>query len=214
MAAHIHDALAQVRRLQGLIIERHLFRGYSGKARLASGCVALAGAVVLSSGRVPATPSAHLAGWGVVLALGVAINYASLAYWFLFDPDVRRNPRMLAPALDAVPALAAGAALSAALVAAGRHELLFGAWLCLYGLAQTAYRRTLPPGIHSVGLGYVAAGMLLLLPGAADFMNPWPAALAFFAGETAGGLVLMRNRMADVHDVHNARAGDSRESTP
>ena len=64
IAHHIHDALAQVRVLQEFIIERNLFKGYSGKARILAGLTALGGAWVLGSGWVPADPWMHLAGWG------------------------------------------------------------------------------------------------------------------------------------------------------
>ena len=48
IANHIHDALAQVRTLQELILEKRIFKGYSGKARIAAGTLALACAVILA----------------------------------------------------------------------------------------------------------------------------------------------------------------------
>lgn len=193
IASHIHDALAQVRRLQELILEKRLFKGYSGKARIASGVVAIVGATVLSSGRMPGDPLAHLAGWGVVLAIGVIVNYAALGWWAVSNPEVRRNPLMLKPAIDAVPALGVGAALSVALVLCREYQLLFGTWMCLYGLAQVAYRQSLPAGIYLVGLCYIVCGALCLLWSDIPFTNPWPMGIVFFAGETAGGVVLMMN---------------------
>ena len=193
IAHHIHDALAQVRTLQEFIIERNVFKGYSGKARVFSGVVALAGAAVLASGRLPATPWAHLAGWAVVLAVGVSSNYAALIYWFLFDAKVRRNPLMLKPALDAIPALAIGALLSLALIVHKQFDLLFGVWMCLYGLAQVAYRHSLPKGIYAVGLFYLACGAGCLLAPRITFQNPWPMGIVFFVGEFAGGAILIQD---------------------
>jgi hypothetical protein len=193
IANHIHDALAQVRKLQEFILERRLFKGYSGRARVGSGCVAMAGAIVLGSGRVPAEPFAHLLGWGAVVAVGIGINYACLLYWFLFNPEVRGNPVMLKPALDAVPALAVGGVLTVAFSIAGAWDLLPGMWMCLYGLAQVAYRQSLPSGIYVVGIGYITCGtacLALQLP----FLNPWPMGIVFLAGELAGGVVLMTYR--------------------
>ena len=43
IANHIHDALGQVRRLQGLILDKRRFTGYSGAARMLGGCSALVG---------------------------------------------------------------------------------------------------------------------------------------------------------------------------
>jgi len=193
IADHIHDALSQVSRIQELILRKKLFRGYSGKARMACGVAALAGAAILSSGLISPAPEAQLAGWGVVLLIGLVVNYAALAYWFLFNADVRRNPIMLKPAIDAVPALAVGAILSVALIVAGEYRFLFGTWMCMYGLAQVAYRQSLPKGIYLVGLCYIFCGTYCLLSPAVSFVNPWPMGIVFFLGEVAGGVILMIN---------------------
>lgn len=196
VAHHIHDALGQVRRLQELILDKAMFRGYSGSARVLSGLIALVTAAVLSTALVPRTENAHLAGWGIALSLALILNYGALAKWFLFSPETRRDPRMLKPAVDALPALAVGATLSVALVVAGQHRLLFGTWMSLYGLAQTAYRKSLPPGIYGVGLVYILCGLLCLLMPAMSFLNPWPMGFIFFAGELAGGVILRHNAVA------------------
>jgi hypothetical protein len=199
IAAHIHDALAQVRRLQTLVLDRSLFEGYSGKARLLCGALALAAALALSSRCVPPRPDAHLLGWAIALGVALVLNYGSLAWWFLFDPRVRRNPRLLKPAIDAVPALAAGAALSLSLILSAEYDLLFGVWMSLYGLAQVAYRQSLPRGIYWVGLAYLLCGSVCLLLPSISFLNPWPMAAVFFLGETAGGFILIKheNRARD-----------------
>ena len=194
IAAHIHDALAQVRRLQDLILRKRLFEGYSGKARILSGSAALAASALMASGFYPATPAAHLAGWAAVLAVALALNYGALARWYFGDPRVRAEPALLKPALDALPALAVGGALTVALVAAGQHRLLFGAWMSLFGLAHLAYKQSLPGENYAVGLFYVAAGTVCLLWPRLTFLNPWPMGLVFFAGELAGGLVLIKHR--------------------
>ena len=116
IASHIHDALAQVRTLQEFIIEKNLFKGYSGKARILSGFCAVACASILGSDLVQPNPWHHLAGWGIVLVAGVFANYAALLYWFLFDREVKRNPLMLKPAIDAIPAMAVGGVLSLVIV--------------------------------------------------------------------------------------------------
>ena len=194
IAHHVHDALAQVRRLQELVLARSLFRGYSGRARILSGLTAVAAAAVLASPWVPREERAHLAGWGLALAVAVALNYGALAWWFLFDPTVRRNPRLLKPALDAIPALLVGAVLSAALVVAGHYRLLAGVWMSLYGLSQVAYRQSLPAGIYRVGLLYILCGTACLLIPAVAFTNPWPMGLTFLFGELAGGVVLLNEQ--------------------
>ena len=98
---------------------------------------------------------------------------------------------MIRPAVDAIPALAVGAVLSMAAIMAGLFGFLFGIWMCLYGLAQVAYRQSLPRGIYTVGVAYIFCGFccLWLQP---PFTNPWPMGLTFFLGETAGGMSLLR----------------------
>lgn len=193
VAHHVHDALNQVRRLQELVLDKKMFKGYSGGARVLSGLVALVTAGILSAAPVPRTTTAHLAGWGMALTLALLLNYGALAKWFLFNPEVRRDPRMLKPAIDALPALAVGAVLSAALAMAGQYQFLVGVWMSLYGLAQTAYRKSLPPGIYGVGLVYILCGLICLLMPGLSFLNPWPMGLIFFAGELAGGVILRQN---------------------
>ncbi len=109
IASHVHDALDQVRRLQSLVMERKNFRGYSGRGRIFGGLAALCGAVVMSlPGVLAASDNARLAGWGVVLALGLLLNYGSLIHWFLYSPEARRSLDRLVPAFDALPALGMG----------------------------------------------------------------------------------------------------------
>jgi hypothetical protein len=191
IANHIHDALAQVRTLQEFIIEKNLFKGYSGKARILSGFCALAGASLLSSDFIAPNPWHHLAGWTVVLIAGVMTNYAALLYWFLFDREVKRNPLMLKPAIDAIPALAVGGVLSLVLVLRHQFDMLPGTWMSLYGLAQVAYRNSLPKGIYRTGLFYIVCGAACLMSHHIQFANPWPMGLVFFAGEIAGGCILL-----------------------
>jgi hypothetical protein len=193
IANHIHDALAQVGKLQEFILERNRFKGYSGTARLASGMLVLCGAWIMDSAPFPRAPQAHLLGWTGVLAVGLTINYGALIYWFLFDREVRRNPLMLKPALDAIPPLAVGALFGLALILRQQYDMLFGACLCLYGLAQVAYRRSLPGGIYWIGLAYVTTGAAFLFDHRIVFTEPWPMAIALCVGELAGGLLLVRD---------------------
>jgi len=197
IANHIHDAIGQVRRMQELVLARQRFKGYSGKARMAGGVFAIAGALVLSRPCFPVTPPAHLAGWGGVLAIALLLNYGGLALWFLGNPQLRRNFMQLKPATDALPALAMGAVFSLALVLHEQYDLLFGAWMCLYGLVHVAYRQSLPSIHYTVGIFYMLSGAGCLLAPGLCFTNPWPMGIVFGLGELAGGFILYRNRLED-----------------
>ena len=193
VANHIHDALAQVRRMQEIILERRSFRGYSGTARMAGATATLAGALIMSSARFPKSDLWHLAGWAVVLGAALVLNYGALGFWFLFNPRVKRSAAMLVPAVDALPALAMGALMSVGLVLKGHYDLLFGTWMILYGLGHVSYRQSLPPANYAVGAFYMVCGVACFIWPGIEFTNPFPMGLVFFTGELAGGYVLYRN---------------------
>jgi hypothetical protein len=197
IANHIHDALSQVRKLQEFILEKKNFRGYSGTARMTGGFAALMGTLILASGTVPKSPLAQLTGWGVVLLAALAINYGALVFWFFFDPEAKGELLKLMPALDAIPALAVGAVLSLAVSLQGQYQFLFGIWMCLYGLVHVVYRHSLPKANYAVGVFYMLCGTYCLFDPRISFVNPWPMGLVFFIGESAGGLILYRNRMKE-----------------
>jgi hypothetical protein len=193
IANHIHDALGQVDQLRSLILERRRFGGYSGTARMLGGLFALMSAVVLA--RVPGLQQfdLQLVGWGVVLAAGLALNYGFLAWWFLRNHFGSRRWQVLMPTLELFPALALGGVFTVALVMRGDYDLLFGTWMCFFGLAHMGYRHSLPRGILFVGLYYQVAGACCLVLPQISFLNPLPMGVIFFAGEMVGGWILRSN---------------------
>ena len=210
IAHHIHDALAQVKQLQALILEKRLFRGYSGIGRMAGGLVALAGMIVMATPRFPSAPNAHLLGWLTVLIIALAINYGMLMLWFSTIPASRRSIRELMPAIDAIPALAIGAVFSLALVMHGFYDLLFGAWMCLYGLVHMPYRNSLPFANYLVGIFYLLCGAIMLLWPGASFTNPYPMGLVFGFGELGGGFVLYQLNKETVLEQEEETEHDSK----
>ncbi len=190
IARHIHHALAQVQELQQKVLEKQRFKGYSGRARAIDGTVALAATLVMASRHFPKHFLPHFLGWAVVFTMAVTINYGALIYWFLFDPTVKRDYRRLKPVFDIIPPLFVGGVLTLALVMRGHYDLLFGTWMCLFGLANIATRHVLPRAITLVGMAYVFSGTTCLLSPGIEFTNPWPLGMVFFLGEWAGGLVI------------------------
>ncbi|MBN1268752.1 MAG: hypothetical protein JXB04_04130 [Kiritimatiellae bacterium] len=190
LTQHLKDALAQVRQLQQAVLERQRFRGYSGPARIASGSLALLAAIAMASPLYPATTRAHVLGWGGVFIVALLLNTIALLYWFLYNPNVKHDPRKLLPLFDSIPAIIVGAALTFTLILHGWHEYLFGVWMCMFGLSNLASRYVLPRPIILVGLFYIACGVGWLVTPNASFLNPLPMGFVFFAGEWAGGLIL------------------------
>ena len=193
IANHIHDALDQVDRLRRFVLEKKNFQGYSGKARIAGGVVAILGSFAIYAYHLPDDPYRHFYAWCGVLAIALVLNYGALLLWFLRDSAAKREIMNLLPAFDAVPALAVGACVTVALPLRGDFSLLVPLWMFLYGLVHIPYRLNLPKHIYLVGLFYIACGAgLLFFP--QPFTNPWPMGVVFCIGEVAGGVVLMKNR--------------------
>lgn len=190
IAHHIHDALAQVRQLQHVVIERLRFKGFSGPTRAVSGLLALLMAAALSSSLYPKTTEAHLVGWISVLGVSLLLNAGALLYWFWTDPIVNRDIRRLGPVLDIIPPLTVGALLTAVFILHGLHRYLFGIWMCMFGLSNLASRYVLPGSICIVGIFYIGCGTLWLLAPGVSFLNPWPMGVVFCAGEWVGGMIL------------------------
>ena len=185
----VDEALEQVRRMQAAVRDRLRFRGFSGRARMAGGFVALAGATVLARLDLPAAPHPHLVGWALVLVLAAGLNYGALLFWMASAGRWRRPAEWL-PALESLPPLAVGGVVSLALVGAGQYDLLPGIWMLCYGLVHMAYRRNLPRGVYAVGFFYLAAGAACLLAPGVCFTDPRPMGVVFGLGEIAGGLAL------------------------
>lgn len=197
VATHVHDAIRQVRELRRRVLESERFTGYSGRTRAVGGTGALAAAWIMSLPGFPPAVKTHLAGWALVVALAVVANYSALLAWFLFTPGLRRDVRRLIPTVDAFPPLIVGGLFTLVLARMGLFDLLFGVWMCCYGLANLSSRRVLPRAIWPVGIYYIACGaVFLFLPGV-SFLRPWPMGLVFFVGEWAGGFVFHFNRMPD-----------------
>jgi len=195
IANHIHDALAQVRQLRDLVLEKRMFFGYSGRARMVGGAAALVGALVMSLPSYPSGRVAHLAGWSAVLLAALIANYGALALWTFSRRKPRHGLSELAPAVEALPALAIGAVASVALVVHDQFHLLFGTWMSFYGLVHVVYRVSLPRANYGVGVFYMVSGAACLLHPALKFTNPWPMGLVFFVGESLGGIILCRHRL-------------------
>lgn len=189
IAHHIHHALAQVQELQQRILEKQRFRGYSGRARMVGGVLALLAAIALATPSVPPTPAIHLGVWGALLALALTLNFGSVFYRLIVVPGGDWDVRRLRPVIDTLPPMFVGAIVSVALVSHGQFNLLFGTWMCLFSLSHFATRQVLPAQMTLVGGFYLACGTVCLLLPIGSFVNPWPMGLVFFVGEGAGGLL-------------------------
>ncbi|NQV32675.1 MAG: hypothetical protein HQ515_08280 [Phycisphaeraceae bacterium] len=197
IASHIHHALAQVQELKVRVLNSQQFTGYSGRCRAVGGTIALCTPLVLGATWFPQTTTAHLWAWALVSCCAILANYSAVLYWFLFHSDVERDIRRLMPTVDAFPSLGVGGILTGALIRNGQHDLLFGMWMCLYGLTNLSARYTLPKALWPLGVFYIACGATCLCVPWVSFTSPWPMGLVFGVGELAGGFIFHRNRIAN-----------------
>lgn len=192
MASHVHQALAQVRAIHRHMLEKQRFKGYSGRARAASGCVALLGALWLAE-HPALSPRSRLVTWVVVAWISITINYGAVLAWYVSDPAGERRASRLKPLAEIFPALLAGGLLTWVFARDGQQQYFPGAWMLLFGVANCASRHTVPRPIVWIGAFYLVAGAgALLVPRWEGLANPWPMGMVFFAGEWAAGLIMHR----------------------
>jgi hypothetical protein len=192
-ANNVHDALAQIKQLQGFILGKKNFSGYLWQTKIAGGAVVLLGVLIINSPCCPETVTAHLSVWAVIILAAMLINYGGLFYWFFYDKDSRRQWKRLLPAVDMLPEIVVGAVFTAIIIKNQQYDMLMGVWLCLYGLVHVSYRQALPKGSYIVGLFYIICGAFFLFQHV-QFTNPLPAGIIIFAGETMCGISLYKNR--------------------
>jgi hypothetical protein len=133
------------------------FTAVPGWGGVAMGATALIAAMVAAQ---QATPRRWLAVWLAEAAVAFAIGLWAITF------KARRAGLPLASqparrfALGLVPPFAAGAVLTAALVGAGRIDLLPGVWLLLYGAGVASGGAHSVPAVPAMGLAFMALGTL------------------------------------------------------
>lgn len=191
MQDQVSQALLQVRQLRARVIEGKIFQGYSGKARILGGVVAILGCLVMSLPFYPASVKAHVVGWGVVCIVAAAFNYLSLFAWYRRLPEEDREILQLKPAIDALPVFTVGGILTLVCLQVGQAGMLFGVWMLIFGLVNTASRSQLPSALWWLGWYYIVCGIYYLLVfSVRDFLQPWPMGIVFAVGEVCGGVIL------------------------
>jgi hypothetical protein len=164
--------------------------------------VAVSGALALVAGAlqriVHPEPLGFVLLWSAAAALGFGINFYVVARTYGASPRHWERSLAFAALLDLIPAIAAGALLTVAMLLTNRVELLPGLWMILFGTGVMASRRHVPRACAWIAVAYLLAGTatLLFLPGGvvlrADVM-----AGAFGLGQFLLALVLSRGVLAE-----------------
>ncbi len=184
----LRQAVREVRDLRKNILEKQLFRGYSGRARALGGCLALLAAVLATVLPIELGYSSLFLMWGGVFVCAVAVNYGALGFWLLRGSNYRDTD--LSIVLEVLPVWIVGGLLTLALWKNYQFDLLYGCWMSLFGLAQTVTRRRLPKQILRVGIWYMGWGSLCLAFAGGLFMQPLVMGIVFFVGEFWAGLIM------------------------
>jgi hypothetical protein len=164
------------------------FTAVPGRGGVGMGAIGLAAAVIASN---QAAPRAWLLTWIVAAAAAAAVGLYSMwrkaqaAGMPLWSAAGRRFAQAF------VPALAAGAALTAAAALEGRESHLPGTWLLLYGAAVIAAASASVRVLTAFGGALMTLGVAALaLPPA---FGTWCLALGFGVLHIVFGFIIARN---------------------
>jgi len=184
----VRQALQEVRHLRRNILEKQLFRGYSGRARALGGLIALLAGLLGQTLLAGGGDRALFLLWGSVFALAFAANYGAVLAWLSRQPKHRRTE--VSFVMEVVPVWIVGGILTLALWHQGAVDLLYGSWMSLFGLAQCIGRTRLPRLVGWIGLYYIICGGMCLLFAEGLFQRPVLMGLVFFCGELGSGLIM------------------------
>ena len=194
---HIALALERISEIHGHLAKGEIYRGYRPLPAALTGVVGLAGAAL--QGRIvrPGDVTAFVFYWAALATLGLAIHGVS-SLGRLAREGASGRRRALRVEGQFAPAVAAGAMLTAGVLAAGGPSIGFlpGAWALLFSLGLFSCRPYLPRGIGWIALFYLlAGGGLLLLSGAGTDRLGWALGAIFGPGQLAAAAVLLRDEV-------------------
>ncbi len=136
------EILEQIRAVRHKLIYNQVFIGYSGWARIAGGAVALLGGLIMASNSFSKEIDSHILGWGSICAISFLLNLFAVFWWQHKTETRLSNFEKLLPTIDIMAPLYVGAIATYALIQYQMQDLLFGFWMCLFGLMHTASRHT------------------------------------------------------------------------
>ncbi len=191
-------ALADLDEVRTRLAAVQRFRGLSAAAAVASGLAALACGVVqfaLAAHPRAGTESAdrYVTVWTACLVVALALNYGSVAAWLIRNWSSRSRTELRTAALSILPAVLAGGAFTAALMARGEIGLLPGTWCLCYGLGLLAARGMLPRGASAVAIFFAVVGSALLFAPGTNALTWWVMPLTFGCGQSAIGALIARD---------------------
>lgn len=190
----VRRALADLAEVRGRLATMQRFDGYSGTVAIASGLVAVgAGVYQLFVDPYPASAgdrTLYLGIWLTCLGIALTLNYGAILVWRVRNRGEQAASQFRTVGMSIVPAIAAGAVITLALVARGLVDLLPGMWCATYALGLFASRAMVPRGVVAVAVAFGAAATALFLVPAVDPLAWWIMPAAFGLGQIAIGAIV------------------------
>lgn len=196
----LERALADIAEVRERLGHAQRFKGYSGIAAALSGLFALAAGVVQFA-LVPHPQSVqqghlYFAIWFVCCAVAVAVNYGAIAHWYVNDATARDRWQTATVGFSMLPALALGAALSAAFLLANSFSYLPGVWYGCYGVGLFASRLMVPRAVAPIAAAFMLIGMALFFAPGSISLAWWVLPFGFGVGQMLIGAFVLREGRA------------------
>jgi hypothetical protein len=190
-------ALADLQEVRDRLAACQRFRGYSGWAAAASGAIAVAAGlaqrIIVPQPVTSAEQHTYLVVWFGCLAAALALNYGSLAIWYVHNRAEQERVSTRSAGIALLPAVALGAVMSAALILHHIVWMLPGVWYACYAVGLFASRAMVPKGAIPLAGVFGIAGMVLLLsPDTQLPLSWWVMPLGFGVGQMFIGKLLLQ----------------------
>lgn len=196
MNAEVNQALDRISEIHEQLAKADVFRGYRSLHVALSGMVGIVAAALQTRVIGPQPMLSFVYYWTGVAVIAFLVAISEAAYHFVRNQNPHARRRNLLVIGQFMPCLAVGVAVTLACleIYPGAIPLLPGVWACLFGLGIFSSKPYLPRMMGWIALGYMVAGMVLLL-GAANGTSllPWGMGLTFGIGQVGCAIVLYWN---------------------
>ncbi|MDQ3068614.1 MAG: hypothetical protein M3R55_02650 [Acidobacteriota bacterium] len=178
-------ALEHIAEIHARMARADVYRGWRPVPVAASGLVGLA-AAALQPQSLLTDPFRFVSYWAAVAAAGMLVGSAEIVWQYVRAPEGYERRRTREVFEQFLPALAAAAIVTLALMrwSLTLVPLLPGLWAVFFGVGIFAARPYLPRACTLVALYYWTAGLVILWIGpSADALSPWWVGLTFGPGQ-------------------------------
>ena len=196
MNAEVNQTLDRISEIHEQLAKADVFRGYRSLHVALSGMVGIVGAALQPTVVGPQPRLSFVYYWTGVAAIALLVAISEVAYHFIRNGDPHSRRRTLLVIGQFLPCLTVGVAVTVACVEFDRSAipLLPGVWASLFGLGIYSSKPYLPRMMGWIAVGYMAAGVVLLLQAEnGTSLLPWGMGLTFGIGQLGCAIVLYWN---------------------